>query len=168
MLHACRPPNNKQPTSWFYVVVHSVRVVADTSSKGRHALPLPLPRIWPRARRTTTKAHHAAACAWCMHALHAAPPAPACMHTHARTNEPNGFLFLLSLLDEQARKQPASDAGTPLRPTNTHARIGRDDDTGLCLDTTRATHQNRQLNFYGVCGGIVVFVHNCEPDVNIR
>lgn len=87
----------------------------------RHALPLPLPRIWPRARRTTTKAHHAAACAWCMHALHAAPPAPACMHTHARTNEPNGFLFLLSLLDEHARKQPASDAGTPLRPTNTHA-----------------------------------------------
>ena len=118
-----------------------------------------------RPQKHITRPPAPGACTLCMRRL---APAPACMHTHARTNEPNGFLFLLSLLDEQARKQPASDAGTPLRPTNTHARIGRDDDTGLCLDTTRATHQNRQLNFYGVCGGIVVFVHNCEPDVNIR
>jgi hypothetical protein len=114
---------NKQPTSWFYVVVHSVRVVADTSSKGRDTRCRCRCRAYGHVRAARPQKHITrppapGACTLCMRRL---APAPACMHTHARTNEPNGFLFLLSLLDEHARKQPASDAGTPLRPTNTHA-----------------------------------------------
>ena len=79
---------NKQPTSWFYVVVHSVRVVADTtSSMGRHALATrtagagkkkKLNACAPHDQNSTSRAPAPpGACTLCM----AAPPAPACMHT---------------------------------------------------------------------------------------
>jgi hypothetical protein len=77
MLHVDHQ-TNKQP-SWFYVVVHSVRVVADTtSSKGRHALPLPLPPWHGHADRRSREERKLNACAPHDHKSTSRAPPGAC------------------------------------------------------------------------------------------